>query len=153
MFHTSVDSKTTITFSTLAIAAVALLFASGPILGNQQALAANLCGSGLCDPISGISYPSPLSHFFGGDVLHHGGFHHFHGGFHHHRVHSEEYSYIMVGLLLVFGFGRTLTCGASRHSNKRLHKPYDVQHSICNYEWPCRTLAPCHQYTIPATCT
>ena len=80
MFHTSVKSKTTMTFSTLVIAAVALLFASGPILGNQRALAANLCGSGLCNPSSGIHYPSPLSHFFGGDVLHHGGFHHFHGG-------------------------------------------------------------------------
>ncbi|MFZ0223338.1 MAG: hypothetical protein WAM42_16780 [Candidatus Nitrosopolaris sp.] len=32
-------SKTTMAFSTMAIAAVALLFASGPITGNQQALA------------------------------------------------------------------------------------------------------------------
>ncbi|MFZ0513706.1 MAG: hypothetical protein WAM14_19020 [Candidatus Nitrosopolaris sp.] len=75
------NSKTTMAFSTLTIAAVALVFVSCPILGNQQALAANLCGSGFCDPDTGIiSYPSPLSHFFGGDVLHsHSGF----GGFHH----------------------------------------------------------------------
>ena len=33
------NSKATITISTLTIAAVALLFASGPIAGNQQALA------------------------------------------------------------------------------------------------------------------
>ena len=36
-------TKTTITFSILAIAAaIAFLFASGPILGNQQAFAANV---------------------------------------------------------------------------------------------------------------
>jgi uncharacterized membrane protein YgcG len=45
MFHTAVDSKTTITFSILVIA-VASLFASDPILGNQQALGANAAGSG-----------------------------------------------------------------------------------------------------------
>ena len=45
MFHTTVDSKTTITFSILVIA-VASLFASDPVLGNQQALAANAAGSG-----------------------------------------------------------------------------------------------------------
>ena len=43
MFHTS---KTIITFSTMAITAVVLLFGSGPIVGNQKALAANLYGSG-----------------------------------------------------------------------------------------------------------
>ena len=32
-------SKTIITFTTMAIAAVALLFASGPIVGNQPAFA------------------------------------------------------------------------------------------------------------------
>jgi len=45
MFHTTVDSKTTITFGILVIA-VASLFASDPVLGNQQALAANAAGSG-----------------------------------------------------------------------------------------------------------
>ncbi|MGB8935118.1 MAG: hypothetical protein WCC17_08435 [Candidatus Nitrosopolaris sp.] len=48
------NSKTTIAFSTMAIAAVALLFTSGPTVGNQQAQA----------------------------YVHHFGFHHF--GFHHH---------------------------------------------------------------------
>ncbi|MFZ0512529.1 MAG: hypothetical protein WAM14_13055 [Candidatus Nitrosopolaris sp.] len=33
------NSKRTMVLSTLAIAAVVLLFASGPIVGNQQALA------------------------------------------------------------------------------------------------------------------
>jgi hypothetical protein len=81
MFHTY---KTTMTVGTLAIIAVILLLASVPIVGNQKALAANLAGSGLADRDTGISYPSPLSHWFGGDVLHHG-FHHFHSGsgFHH----------------------------------------------------------------------
>jgi hypothetical protein len=42
MFHASVNSKTTITISSLTIAAaIGLLFASGPILGDQQAFAAN----------------------------------------------------------------------------------------------------------------
>ena len=34
-FHRLMNSKTTITLSTMAIAAVALLFASGPIVGQQ----------------------------------------------------------------------------------------------------------------------
>jgi hypothetical protein len=89
------NSKTTITFSTMTIAAVLLLFAS---VGNQQTLAANLCGSGLgCggSPDYGISYPSTLSNFFGGcggcydsyPYYSGFGFHHFHGsfGFHHHH--------------------------------------------------------------------
>jgi hypothetical protein len=83
-------AKTTLTFSTLVISSLSsLLFL--PIAANQKALAANLCGSGFCESDGGISYPSPISHFFGGDVLHHG-FHHWHGGygfhshggFHHH---------------------------------------------------------------------
>jgi len=59
--------------------------------------AANLCGSGLgcggvsnygCDGCGGISYPSPLSNFFGGKAFH---FHHFHGGL-----------YYMQEMLLLF---------------------------------------------------
>jgi hypothetical protein len=71
MFRTSVKSKTIMTFGTMAIAAVMLLFAAGQVIGNQKAVAANLAGSGLADPDPGISYPSPLSHWFG-EVLHHG---------------------------------------------------------------------------------
>ena len=41
---TSMNSNTTMTFGTLVIA-LASLFAVGPILGNQQALAANAGGS------------------------------------------------------------------------------------------------------------
>ena len=44
MFHTTVNSKTTMTFSILVLA-LASLFATGPILGKQQALAANVGGS------------------------------------------------------------------------------------------------------------
>ncbi|MGA9153081.1 MAG: hypothetical protein WBZ36_21095 [Candidatus Nitrosopolaris sp.] len=44
MFHTSVNSKTTMTFS-LLVFALASLFATDLILGNQQALAANAGGS------------------------------------------------------------------------------------------------------------
>jgi hypothetical protein len=79
--------KSKITMS-LGIVTIVVAFALDFIVGNQQTLAANLCGSGFCEPNSGISYPSPLSHFFGGDVLHwHGGFHHSHGGFGYHHHH------------------------------------------------------------------
>ena len=44
MFQTSVNSKTTMIFSILLLA-LASLFATGPILGNQQALATNAGGS------------------------------------------------------------------------------------------------------------
>lgn len=84
----SIKPKTTLTFSTLVIAALSLVFAVGPIVGNQKALGANLCGSGLASPDTctgvpypGDPYPSPLSNFFGGEVFGHGSFHHFHGGF------------------------------------------------------------------------
>jgi hypothetical protein len=72
----------------LGIAAIGVVLALGFIVSNQQTFAANLCGSGFCEPDSGISYPSPLSHFFGGDVLHHhwhGGFGSYSHGFHHHH--------------------------------------------------------------------
>ncbi|HYA84864.1 MAG TPA: hypothetical protein VEH06_15655 [Candidatus Bathyarchaeia archaeon] len=78
MFSTS-KSKTIMTFGTMAIVGAIFLCATGPVIGNQRALAANLAGSGLTDRDPGISYPSPLSHWFGGEVLHHG-FHHFHSG-------------------------------------------------------------------------
>ncbi|MGB6528974.1 MAG: hypothetical protein WBF33_12780 [Candidatus Nitrosopolaris sp.] len=59
------NSKTTMAFSTMTIAAVVLLFASGPIVQNQ-AFAANLYGSGL--------------------VGYHGGYgHHYHYYSYHHR--------------------------------------------------------------------
>jgi hypothetical protein len=79
MLRMSVAAKKTITFSTLVIASLSIVVAVGSV-GNQKALAASLCGSGFCEPDPGISYPSPLSHFFGGDVLYHG-FHHWHDGF------------------------------------------------------------------------
>jgi hypothetical protein len=80
MSHKSFVAKRTITFSISVIAALSL-FLAGPIVANQKAFAANLCGSGFCEPDqSVITYPSPLSHFFGGDVLYHG-FHHWHGGY------------------------------------------------------------------------
>jgi hypothetical protein len=61
------NSKRSISLSTVAFAAIALMFASDPILGNQQALAANLCGSGLgCGGCGGYLYG--LRHYF---------FHHF----------------------------------------------------------------------------
>jgi hypothetical protein len=75
----------------LGVAAIGVVFALGFIVSIQQTFGANLCGSGFCEPDGGISYPSPLSHFFGGDVLHnghhwHGGFgSNLHGGFHHHH--------------------------------------------------------------------
>jgi hypothetical protein len=77
----------------LGITAIAVVFALGFIVSNQQTFGANLCGSGLgcggaseygCDGCGGINYPSPLSNFVGDEAFGHG-FHHFHGdfGFHH----------------------------------------------------------------------
>ena len=84
MFRTSAKSKTIMTFGTIVGTALILFFAAGPVIDEQKVLAANLAGSGLADSDPGISYPSPLSHWFGGEVLHHG-FHHLHGssGLHH----------------------------------------------------------------------
>jgi hypothetical protein len=45
-FHRLMNSKTTITLSISAIAAVVLLFASGPVVGSQQALAYGWYGGG-----------------------------------------------------------------------------------------------------------
>jgi hypothetical protein len=59
------NSKTTMAFGTITIVALVLLFASGPIVENQRALAATLAGSGLV-----------------GDGNYGGYFHHHH--FHHH---------------------------------------------------------------------
>jgi len=78
MFQGSVNLKTTIRSSVLVIAALALFFTTGPTLGNQKVLGANLAGSGFVGTNPGISYPSPLSHYFGGDALHH----RYHSGFH-----------------------------------------------------------------------
>ena len=90
------NSKITIS---LGIGAIAAIFALGFIVGNQQTFAANLCGSGLgCggSPNYGISYPSPLSNYFGGcggcydsyPYYSGFGFHHFHGGFGFHHFHG-----------------------------------------------------------------
>jgi hypothetical protein len=74
MLHKSMVAKRTITFSTSVIVALSLFLAAGPIVANQKVFAANLCGSSLgcggasdygCDGCGGISYPSPLSNFFG----------------------------------------------------------------------------------------
>jgi hypothetical protein len=98
MLPLSATAKRVLTFSTLVIASLSLVLVF-PIVANQKALAANLCGSGLASPdtCSGVPYPgdpypSPLSNFFDGEVFGHG-FHHFHGnfgfhhfgGFHHHH--------------------------------------------------------------------
>jgi hypothetical protein len=46
MFRTSVKSKTTVTLGTMAVAALVLLFASGHIVENQKAFAANMVDEG-----------------------------------------------------------------------------------------------------------
>jgi hypothetical protein len=49
----------------MTIAVLVLLFASGPILGNQQTLGANLCGSGLgCGGYSGYGFHHHFFHHF-----------------------------------------------------------------------------------------
>ena len=65
-------SKTNIALSTVAIAVVVLLFASGPIVQNQQAFAANLYGSGL------VRYHGGYGHH-GYHGYYHGHYRHYHG--------------------------------------------------------------------------
>ena len=58
-----VKQKTTLTFSALVIATLSLIFAVGPIVGNQKAFAANLCGSGLgCGGASDYGCNGSLRH-------------------------------------------------------------------------------------------
>jgi hypothetical protein len=91
MLPMSVKAKAILTFSTLVIVALSLVFAVSLIVANQKAFAANLCGSGFCERHTGISYPSPLSQFFGGDVLHHRGhWHYSHGSGHGHWYDSHH---------------------------------------------------------------
>ena len=92
MLHMSVKGKITLTFSILAVAALSIVLSVGPMAANQ-ALAANLCGSGShTTQHTGTSYPSPLSHFFGGDVIDHGHSHQSHGhSYHSHHSHNHSH--------------------------------------------------------------
>jgi hypothetical protein len=66
------NSKRSISLSTVAFAAIAILFASGHILGNQLALASNLCGSGLgCGGYGGYGFHHHFYPFYGGYGFHH----------------------------------------------------------------------------------
>ena len=69
------NSKTNIVFSAVAIAVAVLLFASGPIVQNQQAFAANLYGSGL------VRYHGGYGHHghYGYHGYYHGHYRHYHG--------------------------------------------------------------------------
>ncbi|MGB6534096.1 MAG: hypothetical protein WBF33_38950 [Candidatus Nitrosopolaris sp.] len=73
------NSKTTITFGTTAIAAVALLFTSGPIVGNQQALA----------------YVYHHGHYYHHPYYHHPYYHHpyYHYGHYYHHGHYYHQRY------------------------------------------------------------
>ena len=67
------NSKINIVFSAVSIAVAVLLFASGPIVQNQQAFAANLYGSGLVRYHGGYGYHG---HYHG---YYHGHYRHYHG--------------------------------------------------------------------------
>jgi hypothetical protein len=91
MFYTSVNTKTTLTFNILAIAAaIAFLFASGYILPNQQALAANIGNVGHLYLGGLLGYP-----YFGG-YSGYGGYPYItgYGGYpyyyHHHHPTTEQ---------------------------------------------------------------
>jgi hypothetical protein len=100
-------SKITLTFGTLVIAAITLTFATAPMIGNQKAFAANLCGSGLGSPSTCSGIPQYSGSYFGcydcypyyggygGYHFHHFhggfGFHHFHGGFGFHHVGGHHF--------------------------------------------------------------
>jgi hypothetical protein len=74
-----INSKTTMTFSILAIAAVVLLF------GSQQALAANLAGSGLVGYGGYGHYHGHYGHYHGHYGHYHGHYGHYHGHYGHYR--------------------------------------------------------------------
>jgi uncharacterized membrane protein len=63
------NRQRSIFLSTIAIVAVAILFALGPIVGNQQAFAYGGYG--------GNSYHH---HYYGGNSYHHHYYHHYGGG-------------------------------------------------------------------------
>ena len=71
----------TIALSTVAIAVVVLLFASGPIIQNQQAFAANLYGSGLVRYHGGYGYHGHYHGYYQGHYhgYYHGHYRHYHG--------------------------------------------------------------------------
>ena len=71
----SMDSKTTITFSTMAIAAVAILFALGPIIVNQAFAYGGVVGYGNYGGVVGYgSYTGYVGYH------HHHHHHHYYGG-------------------------------------------------------------------------
>ena len=70
----SMDPKTTITFSTMTIAAIAILFALGPIIVNQAFAYGGFVGYGSYDGVLG--YGS----YIGYVGYHHHHHHHYHGG-------------------------------------------------------------------------
>ena len=74
----SMDSKTTITFSTMAIAAVAILFALGPIIVNQAFAYGGVVGYGSYGGVVGYgSYTG----YVGYHHHHHHHHHHYYGGY------------------------------------------------------------------------
>jgi len=73
----SMDPKTTITFSTMAIAAVTILFALGPIIVNQAFAYSGVVGYGSYGGVVGYgSYTS----YVGYHHHHHHHHHHYYGG-------------------------------------------------------------------------
>lgn len=74
------NSKRSISLSTVAFAAIAILFASGPILGDKQGLAANLCGSGLGCGFGGYGFHHHFYPYYGGYGFHHH-FYPYYGGY------------------------------------------------------------------------
>ncbi|MFZ0514173.1 MAG: hypothetical protein WAM14_21385 [Candidatus Nitrosopolaris sp.] len=81
------NSKLFMTFSAMAIAAVVLLFASGPIVGNQQALAYGYHGHGH------YYYHGHGHYYYHGHGYYHRYYHHpyYHG--HYYRHYSRGHYY------------------------------------------------------------
>jgi hypothetical protein len=74
------NSKATITISTLAIAAVALLFASGPIVGSQQAQAYVYYHG---------NYLYHYGHYYRHPYYHHFYYGHYYGPYYHHLYYGH----------------------------------------------------------------
>ena len=74
------DPKTTITFSTLAIAAVTMLFALGPLIVNEAFAYGGFVGYGSYDGVVGYGSYTGYVGYHHRPHLHHHHYQHYYGG-------------------------------------------------------------------------
>jgi hypothetical protein len=90
-FHRLMKSKTAITFTTMAIAAIASLFASAPITGNQQALALVVVHGHAGYYHGHVGYHHVYYGHYYGPYYHHLYYGHYYGPYYHHFYYGHYY--------------------------------------------------------------